>query len=178
MRNPRYLPLLVAMMGAAALIAACTASARPTTGPLPTVERAANPTATPTMTLIEGDDGAVQMKLHMSQDGRQQVGTLTLTQLGLATEMLITLSPAGAVGQPVTLRRGTCEAPSGFVRDLDAVVGGVMRQTFDDMPIGRFAMGDLTVIVAPGYGSLGAVAACGEIPRLERPDLPGFSTLR
>ena len=178
MRNPRYLPLLGATMIAAALFAACSSSGSPTRGPLPTVERAANPTPTPTMTLVEAEDGAIQMKLHMSRNGSQQAGTLSLTQVGMTTEMLITLAPAAPVGQPVTMRRGTCESPTGYIRDLDAVVGGVMRQTFEDMPIGAFAMGDITVIVAPGYGSLGAVAACAEVPRLDRPDLPGFSTRR
>ena len=155
-------------------VAACSGSVEPTRGPLPTVATVSNPTPTPTMTLFEADDGAVQFTYHMSHNGSQQTGTLTLTQIGQTTEMLIKLSPAARVPQPVTLRRGTCENPTGFVRDLDSVVGGVLRQNFKDMPIGKFAMGNMIVIVSPEFGSLRGVAACAEIPRIERPDLPGW----
>lgn len=176
MRNHRYWPLLATTFLVAIGIAACTSSGPSASVALATVELSANPTATPTMTLTERDDGALQISLHMSRNGSQQSGTLTLTQVGIATDVAIRLAPVPMVGQPVTLRRGTCENPVGYIRDLDPVVGGIMNQRLEDMPIGRFAMGDLTVVVGPSYGSLGAVSACAEIPRLERPDLPGFRT--
>lgn len=177
MRNFRYWTLMFVGLAITGVVVACSGPAEPTRGPLPTVVAASNPTPTPTMTLFEADDGAVQFTYHMAHNGSQQTGTLTLTQIGETTEMLIKLSPAARVPQPVTIRRGTCENPTGFVRDLDTVVGGVLRQNFQDMPIGEFAMGNMTVVVSPEFGSLRGVAACAEIPRLERPDLPGWEEM-
>ena len=155
-------------------IGACSGKAQPTPSPLATVPITQNPTATPTMTVIEAADGGVQFKFHMSQNGSQQAGTMTLTQIGDVTQMVIELNPASPVGQAVSMLQGTCANPTGYVRDLDAVVGGVMKEKFLDFPIGMFARGNLTILVYPGIGTFGTPAACAEIPDLNRPDLPGY----
>jgi len=68
----------------------------------------------------------------------------------------------------MVLRRGTCENITGYVRDLDPLIGGVSSQEIRDMGISALIEGDMVLVIGRGATSFNDVAACADMPVIDR----------
>lgn len=153
---------------AAMAFASCSdESPTPTPASLGTVEVSANPTQTPEPEIVIADDGGIQFVLNMARNGSPQTGTATFTQLGSSIDLRVRLSPSAPV-QMMVLRRGTCENITGYVRDLDPLIGGVSSQEIRDMGISALIEGDMVLVIGRGATSFNDVAACADMPVIDR----------
>lgn len=162
----RIFSISILAIVAMALMSCSDESPTPTPASLGTVEVSANPTETPEPEIVIADDGGIQFVLNMAQNGSPQTGTATFTQIGTTIDLRVRLSPSVPV-QMMVLRRGTCENITGYVRDLDPVIGGVSTQEIRDMGISAVTQGDMVLVVGRGATSFNDVAACADLPVID-----------
>ena len=164
--KPRILSISLLAIALLAFAACSGDSATATPAVLYTVEPSSDPTPTPQPTIVVAEDGAIQFVVHMSYNGSPQVGTATFTQLGTTIDVRVRLSPSIAV-QTMVLRHGDCDNPTGYVRDLDPLIGGVSNQEIRNMSMADLTSGDMVLVVSRRTASFAEVASCGEFPVIE-----------
>ncbi len=156
--------LLTAFAGAAA--ACSSGGGTPTPVAVVLTSPVANPTATPEamVTTVEGEITAFEVNL--SKNGSPQQGTAVFSRKGELTHVEIKVRP-GVPAQSVTLRRGLCPAPVGFVEELDTAIGGVMRQEIRSLGWDELLMGGLAIVLSTGKNNQSIFSVCTEMPKLE-----------
>lgn len=166
MRLTAILLLLSAVVAAVTGAACSSASApAPPSGivlgtPVP------DPTATPQAVVTSFEGRVMEFEVNLAANGSPQQGTAVFTRQGAATGIEVRLQP-GVRAQLVTLRRGRCPFPEGFVQTLDVVIGGVMRQTLRNRGFDDLLAGDLTLAISKDDDTFQSIAACGDLPEVE-----------
>lgn len=139
------------------------ASPTPTPEPIRLTTPIADPTATPGPKLTTSDGQVTAIELNMSANGSPQQGTATFTRLDDGVRLKIRLEPA-VRSQIVSLRYGTCEAPTGFKDTLQHVIGGYMTQDIRDLGMEELTSTGMTLVVSVDSLSYNSIAACAELP--------------
>ncbi len=156
---------LFAVLGVAA--AACSGGgSSPTPTGIELTDPVPNPTATPVAIVTSFEGEVREFEINMAANGSPQQGTAVFTRRNDFAHIEVKVIPGGPA-QSVTLRRGTCPNPEGFVESLDLMIGGIMRQELRDMPFDDLLAGDLTLVVNPNTSSFNVITACGDLPRAE-----------
>jgi hypothetical protein len=125
----------------------------------------AESTATP-KAVINSTDGQInEIQLNLAAHGSPQHGTATFARFGDGVKVTIRLQPAVRT-QMVTLRYGTCSAPTGFKDTLNEVIGGYMTQEIHDLGMQELVSTGLTLVVSVDGSNYNSVAGCAELPRI------------
>lgn len=160
-----YALVLVAALTAATV--ACSGNSAPSApAGIVLVDPVAEPSATPEAVVTSFEGKVQEFEVNLASNGSPQLGTAVFTRKNDYANVAIRLRP-GVAAQSVTLRRGTCPNPEGFLRTLNLAVGGVMRQEMRDMPFEDLLKGNMTLVVNTDDESFNEFAACADLPKVE-----------
>lgn len=148
---------------AASAVACSGADPTPTPGGVILTTPLPNPTATPEP-VVTSENGVVQkFEVNLALNGSPQQGTAVFTRKNDFFDVEIKMRP-GVRAQVAVLRRGKCPDATGFVHEMDLLIGGIMRQEVRDLSFDDLLKGNLTLVVSTNDRGFTTLAACGELP--------------
>lgn len=163
--------LLIAMVVLLAVMSACNSEeASPTVPVLPTATPGLM-SATATPTVLQSDDGVLQVGFHIGLQGYPQQGSGVLRQVGRGTEIEITVIPAPGTVQQISIREGRCNAIGRWVTTVDPAVGGISKSELAEQHISELVDGNHIITVSVPGGTFSEISSCGDLPNLSHLEL-------
>ena len=167
--------LLITMVVLLTVMSACNSEdATPTVVMLPTATPGVM-TATATPTVLQSDDGVLQVGFHIGLQGYPQQGSGVLRQVGRGTEIEITVIPAPGTVQQISIREGRCDAIGRWVTTVDPAIGGVSKSELIEQHISELVDGNHIITVSVPGGTFSEISTCGDLPDLSHLELPALA---
>ena len=167
--------LLIFVVVSLAVMSACNSEDAPPTVPVLPTATPGMMAVTPTPTVLQSDDGVLQVGFHIGIQGYPQQGSGVLRQAGRGTEIEINVVPAPGTVQQISIREGRCDAIGKWVTTVDPAVGGISKSELDEQHISELVDGNHIITVSVPGGTFSEISSCGDLPDLSHLELPAVA---